>query len=220
MLHPLFRPLKNGGLFGQVITGCRPFNNVASEGAVMGKVLTGGRPNRPPSGFTDPLWELLKATWLVECGSESSESPKRPQTSTILSRLNGEVNNWGKLIVPPCVTERTFYHAANDSRSLFHDVISCSGANLRTKQLRTTKPSIPLSRPEQTQAVDLVPAGSSTISEKFSGLGPHRLPQSLAYPSASGRHRDCTCNARRRMTGGHSGVQIQRGVRRKDGRSD
>lgn len=68
----------------------------------MCKVLKGGQPNRPPLGFTDPLWELLVETWLAEQGSQP---PKRPQTSTIRDRLNEEVKNWGTLIVPPPVAE-------------------------------------------------------------------------------------------------------------------
>ena len=90
----------------------------------MLKVLTGVRPNRPHSGFTDPLWELLTTMWLVERAPKrpqtskfsgfitrlverGSQPPKRPQTSTILDLLGKEVENWGKTIVPPPVVEST-----------------------------------------------------------------------------------------------------------------
>ena len=88
----------------QVITGCRPFNDITSEWSVMIKVVGGDRPDRPPSVFTDSLWELLEETWLVEHGSQS---PKRPQVSTVLDRLGREADNWGKSITPPDVVEST-----------------------------------------------------------------------------------------------------------------
>ena len=64
----------------------------------MFKVLQGERPDRPPSGFSDQLWELLVTTWRTEQGSQS---PKRPPTSTILDRLEEDVRWWGKSIIPP-----------------------------------------------------------------------------------------------------------------------
>lgn len=49
--------LSSIGRFGasveQVITGCRPFNDLNGGVAVMFKPLGGERPYRPPSGFTD-----------------------------------------------------------------------------------------------------------------------------------------------------------------------
>ena len=117
----------------QVITGCRPFGNINPEVAVMFKVLEGHRPARQPSCFTDPLWELLVATWLEEHGPEP---PKRPRTSTIRDRLNEEVNNWGKSIVPPVEnTDRAGYGGLDDSRSANRTSGSCT--NLRTKQPMT-----------------------------------------------------------------------------------
>ena len=105
---------ENPGTF-QVITGRHPFSDITADAAVVSKVLTGVRPNRPHSGFTDPLWELLTATWLVERGSQPQ---KRPQTSTILGLLGEEVENWGKSIVPPPVVESTVrvaYRVEDDS---------------------------------------------------------------------------------------------------------
>ena len=100
----------------------------------MYKVLEGHRPDRPPSCFTDLLWQLLMATWLEEHGSELT---KRPQPSTIRDRLNEEVNNWGKSIVPPRPVENTdgmAYHPWGDGGSA--NRISRPDTNLGTKQLR------------------------------------------------------------------------------------
>ena len=106
--------LKNRGAVLQVITGCRPFNDITSEWSVMIKVVGGDRPDRPPSVFTDSLWGLLEETWLVEHGSQS---PKRPQVSTVLDRLGREADNWGKSITPPDVVEsarRAGYNLEDD----------------------------------------------------------------------------------------------------------
>lgn len=111
-------------LLEQVITGCRPFHDILVEAAVMYKVIEGGRPDRPPSGFTDPLWELLVETWREEHGSRS---PKRPETSTILNKLRKEADNWGKTIIPP--------PAGWNGTLFFHDGVSYSGADLKTKWL-------------------------------------------------------------------------------------
>lgn len=113
----------------------------------MCKVLRGDRPDRPPSGFTDPLWELLTATWLVEHGSQS---PKRPQISAILGRLNEEVENWGTLIVPPRVVESTgrVGYRIEDDGGFFCSFVSYCGADLRMKQSAmiqwSASPSSPL----------------------------------------------------------------------------
>ena len=141
----------------QVITGCRPFNDINVEGAVTYKVLEGHRPDRQPSCFTDPLWELLMATWLEEHGPEP---PKRPPTSTIRNRLNEEVNNWGKSIVPPVAnTDRASYRAWDDSGSDNRTSGSCT--NLRTKQPIAILRSLPtaqiFSRPKQTKTMYRVP---------------------------------------------------------------
>lgn len=82
----------------QVITGCHPFDSTIRDAAVMYRVLEGGRPNRPPSGFSDRLWELLANTWCVEYGSQPS---KRPSATTVLHLLKGEPHNWGKSMIPP-----------------------------------------------------------------------------------------------------------------------
>lgn len=79
------------------MTGCRPFDTIARDAAVMYKVLEGGRPDRPSSGFSDQLWQLLVGTWSVEHGSQSS---KRPSATIVRDRLREDVRNWGKSVVP------------------------------------------------------------------------------------------------------------------------
>ena len=104
------------------MTGCSPFNDIATDWSIIYKVIEGGRPNRPPSGFTDSFWELLTDNWLAEHGSQSQ---KRPHTSTVIDRLNKEVDNWGKSITPP----REVGSADYDGKLVFRDGISHSGAN-------------------------------------------------------------------------------------------
>ena len=84
----------------QVITGCPPFNGVPAT-AVACQVVEGVRPSRPPSGFSDQLWELLMSTWRAEYGSQPF---KRPSTSTILDRLREDACNWGESVAPPTLT--------------------------------------------------------------------------------------------------------------------
>lgn len=64
----------------------------------MYKVLKGERPDRPLDGLSDQLWKLLATTWLAERWSQPS---KRPLTSTVRSRLNEDLHNRRKSIVPP-----------------------------------------------------------------------------------------------------------------------
>ena len=68
----------------------------------MYKVLQGERPDRPPSGFSDQLWELLVTAWHAEQGIQPS---KRPPTSTILDQLEEDVRWWGKSIIPPILIQ-------------------------------------------------------------------------------------------------------------------
>ena len=63
----------------------------------MYKVIKGDRPSRPASGFSGTLWKLLVATWVMEDGPESK---RRPSASAVLDRLQKDVDNWGKSIVP------------------------------------------------------------------------------------------------------------------------
>jgi len=63
----------------------------------MYKVINGERPGRPPSGFSDVLWELLMESWLVEHARKPQE---RPPASTVLDRLKRDVDHWEKTIIP------------------------------------------------------------------------------------------------------------------------
>ena len=152
----------------QVITGCHPFHNVAAEVAVMCRVLEGGQPDRPLSGFTDPLWELLTKTWVVEHGLQPA---KRPPTSAILDRLNREVDNWGKSIVPPHLVEstvRTGYRAGGDGEFVFLSDES-PRRHLGMRELTAIQQLLPASqlsstRSIQAQAAALVLPGPWTLS--------------------------------------------------------
>jgi len=63
----------------------------------MLKVMNGVRPDRPPSGLSDTLWDLLVATWVVQ---DAQEPGRRPPAWTILDRLKEIVDDWGRSIVP------------------------------------------------------------------------------------------------------------------------
>jgi len=81
----------------EVLTGCVPFANVARNETVIFKVMDGVRPDRPPSGLSDTLWELLVATWVAQ----HAQGPEgRPPASTVLDRLKECVDDWGESIVP------------------------------------------------------------------------------------------------------------------------
>ena len=83
--------------FGQVITGRVPFASVPKY-AVLLKLVGGDRPDRPPSGFSEPLWDLLVATWVERYAQKPCE---RPSASAVLIRLKECVDHWGKSITPP-----------------------------------------------------------------------------------------------------------------------
>ena len=59
--------------------------------------MDGARPDRPPSGLSDTLWDLLVATWAVQ---HAQEPEGRPPASTVLDRLKEIVDDWGESIVP------------------------------------------------------------------------------------------------------------------------
>ena len=83
----------------QVLTGKRPFNDIKTEPTVILEVaIRGKKPDRPPSGFSDALWNILLAAWDAEYGSQPS---KRPPIQTILNRLKEDSDNWDQFIVPP-----------------------------------------------------------------------------------------------------------------------
>ena len=62
----------------------------------MLKVVKGDRPDRPSSGLSDALWDLLMTTWVVQYAQKPQE---RPSVSTVLTRLEECVDDWGKLIL-------------------------------------------------------------------------------------------------------------------------
>lgn len=97
----------------EVITGSPPYSYIPAGPAVMYNVLEGVRPRRPCSGFSNQLWGLLETTWLTECASQPS---KRPQIPTIIERLENDVHDWGKTIIPPAPVrkERSAEGVASD----------------------------------------------------------------------------------------------------------
>ena len=65
--------------------------------AVMVKIFDGVRPDRPSSGFSDRLWDLLMATWAVK---HAREPGRRPPAWAVLDQLKEIVDDWGISIVP------------------------------------------------------------------------------------------------------------------------
>ena len=63
----------------------------------MFRVVRGDRPDRPSPGFSDRLWELLKATWVAQHAQQPRE---RLLTSNVVDRLKECVDDWGKSILP------------------------------------------------------------------------------------------------------------------------
>ena len=63
----------------------------------MNRVVHGARPGRPPSGFTNELWQMLMASWVEE---RAGKSQKRLALPAMLDRLKESVEQWEKSIVP------------------------------------------------------------------------------------------------------------------------
>jgi len=63
----------------------------------MFKIPNGVRPDRPPSGLSDTLWELLETTWVVQ---NYQQSQGRPDAGTVLDRLKKCVDHEGEPIDP------------------------------------------------------------------------------------------------------------------------
>ena len=68
----------------------------------MYKVMSGEKPGRPPSGFSDALWNLLLAAWDAEHRSQPS---KRPFIQSIANRLQEDVGKWNQLLDLPTPEE-------------------------------------------------------------------------------------------------------------------
>ena len=81
----------------QVLTGLHPFNDITKDTNVICKVLKEEIPDRPFSGFSDGLWELLLTVWVAERGMQLQ---RRPSASIVLDRLKEDIDHWGKSIVP------------------------------------------------------------------------------------------------------------------------
>ena len=80
----------------QVLTGKRPYDNLKTEPPVMLNVITGVKPDRPLSGFSDGLWELLLKAWDPEYGSEL---PKRPSVETISNQMKEDAEDWDQFLI-------------------------------------------------------------------------------------------------------------------------
>ena len=63
----------------------------------MNRVIHGARPERPPSGFTDELWEMLVASWVEE---RAGKPQRRLPIPAMLDRLKEIAEQWEKSIVP------------------------------------------------------------------------------------------------------------------------
>lgn len=57
----------------------------------MLEVVGGKKPNRPPSGFSDDLWNLLLKVWDPEYGAQL---PKRPSIPLILDQMKEDADDW------------------------------------------------------------------------------------------------------------------------------
>ena len=64
----------------------------------MYKVVEGVKPDRPHSGFSDALWNILFKTWDPEYGPQP---PRRPSTQTISNQMKEDADDWDQFIVPP-----------------------------------------------------------------------------------------------------------------------
>jgi len=60
----------------------------------MLEVMRGKKPDRPSSGFSDALWNLLLAAWDAEHRSQPS---KRPFIQSVTNQLQEDVNEWDQL---------------------------------------------------------------------------------------------------------------------------
>lgn len=67
------------------------------EAAVMYKVLQGVKPDRPPSRFSNALWDLLLKTWDPE--HEPPKPPGRPSIQTILNQMKEDAGAWDQIVV-------------------------------------------------------------------------------------------------------------------------
>ncbi|KAF9647121.1 kinase-like protein [Thelephora ganbajun] len=60
------------------------------------EVTRGKKPDRPPSGFSDRLWNLLLKAWDLEDGFQP---PKRPPVQPILNQMKEDADDWDQIFV-------------------------------------------------------------------------------------------------------------------------
>ena len=78
------------------------------------KVMTGVKHDRPLSGFSDALWDILLKAWDPEYGTQP---PKRPPIGTILDQVKEDADDWDRFIVPPQAPQPQV--EAEESRTYF-----------------------------------------------------------------------------------------------------
>ena len=64
----------------------------------MLEVVEGKKPNRPRSGFSNNLWNLLLKAWDPEYGSQL---PRRPSVSSILDQMEEDADDCDQSTIPP-----------------------------------------------------------------------------------------------------------------------
>jgi len=82
----------------------------------MMKVVEGVKPDRPLSGFSNGLWDLLLKAWDPECGSQH---PKRPSIREISEQMKEDAGDWDRFIVPPQDTQVEVEESSTHSVSQF-----------------------------------------------------------------------------------------------------
>jgi len=90
----------------EVLTGRVPFGR-ASDAGVVKRVIGGTRPDRPKTGFSNGLWDLLRLSWSEEYESQES---KRPPIPLILEQLQKDSSAWfatARLPFPTVEPERS-----------------------------------------------------------------------------------------------------------------
>lgn len=79
-----------------MLTGKRPYDNTLRDFIVMLEVVEGKKPSRPPSGFSDNLWNLLLEVWDPEYGSQPS---RRPSIPSILDQMREDAEGWDQSLI-------------------------------------------------------------------------------------------------------------------------
>ena len=61
----------------------------------MLRVMEGVKPDRPLSGFSDALWNILLEAWDPEYGSQP---PKRPSVRIIMNQMEEDAEDWDQIV--------------------------------------------------------------------------------------------------------------------------